>query len=168
MLLENYLKLSFQRNGLFKNGHFPDNSLGESKELNFTDFGVKAGGVYKLSGKHLFEINAAYFTNPPALKNSFSNPRENNEVVADLTSEKLSAADLSYRFRMPNLKLRITGYASEIKDATEISFYYADGLSGLGRNKNTAFVQEILSGIDKQYFGVETWRRISDHYYFKN
>ena len=146
---------SYQRNGLFKNGHFPNNSLGRSEKLNFTDFGVKAGGVFKLSGKHLFELNAAYLINAPSLKNSFSNPRENNEVVHDLTSEKMSSADLSYRYRMPNLKLRITGYFSEIKDATEISFYYADRLSGLGRAGSTAFVQEILSGIDKQYFGAE-------------
>ncbi len=146
---------SYLRNGLFRNGHFPNNSLGKSDQLNFTDFGIKGGGTYKLSGKHLIELNTAYLTNSPTLKNSFSNPRENNNTVKDLTSEILNTVDLSYRYRTPHLKFRITGYASEVKDATEISFYYADGLSGLGQAGTTAFVQEILRGIDKQYFGVE-------------
>jgi len=35
------------------------------------------------------------------------------------------------------------------------SFYYTDGLSGLGRENSTAFVQEVLTNMDKQYLGVE-------------
>lgn len=49
----------------------------------------------------------------------------------------------------------MTGYYTEVNDATEISFFYADGLSGLGRNSTTAFVQEVLGGIDKLHFGIE-------------
>lgn len=100
-------------------------------------------------------VNAAYLTKPPNLRNSFSNSRQNNAVVEDLKSEEISNIDFSYRFRSALIKARLTGYFSQIKDATEISFYYADGLSGLGRNSTTAFVQEVLSGIDKQYFGLE-------------
>ncbi|MDT0648598.1 TonB-dependent receptor [Autumnicola edwardsiae] len=154
-LAGNISQTAYERNGLFQNGIYPDNSLGKSEKLNFTNIGLKTGATYKLSGKHLFTTNAAYYTKAPNLRNSFSNSRLNNEVVEGLESEKLQFGDLSYRFRSPKLNLRLTGYYTEILDATEISFYYADGLSGLGRTGTTAFVQEVLTGIDKQHLGVE-------------
>ncbi|MFN4761905.1 carboxypeptidase-like regulatory domain-containing protein [Gillisia sp. Q332] len=146
---------SYQRTGLFQNGSFPNNSLGESELLNFTDYGLKTGATYKITGRHLIDFNAAHYSKAPNLRNSFSNSRQNNDVVAGLRSEKIEAADLSYRYRAPQLKVRLTGYFTQIMDAAEISFYYADGLSGLGRNSTTAFVQEVLSGIDKQHIGLE-------------
>ncbi|MBZ9728225.1 TonB-dependent receptor [Salegentibacter sp. JZCK2] len=146
---------AYQREGLFQNGNFPDNSLGNSEQLNFTDFGGKIGANYKFTAKHLFGFNVAWFTKPPNLRNSFSNSRQNNEVVIGLTSEQLQNMDFSYRYRSTNIKARLSAYYTQIKDATEISFYYADGLSGLGRNSTTAFVQEVLSGIDKQHLGLE-------------
>lgn len=146
---------SYQRDGLFQNGNYPDNSLGKSEQLNFTDFGGKIGANYKITAKHLLGFNAAWFSKPPNLRNSFSNSRQNNEVVKGLKSEQIQNIDFSYRYRSPNIKARISAYYTQIKNATEISFYYADGLSGLGRNSTTAFVQEVLSGIDKQYIGLE-------------
>lgn len=146
---------TYQRTGYFKNGNFPDNSLGKSKMLHFTDYGFKTGITYKLTGEHIFRLNASYFTKAPNLRNSFSNSRQNNAVVIGLESEKIQSVDINYVYRSPVIKSRLTGYFTQIKDATEISFYYADGISGLGRNSTTAFVQEVLHGINKRYLGGE-------------
>ena len=142
---------SHQRDGLFQNGGFPENSLGKSEQLNFTNYGAKGGMTYKITGRHIFDINAGYLTKAPNLRNSFSNSRENNNTVENLTSEKVLSADASYIFRSPFLQAKLTGYYTKIQDATEISFFFADGIGG----DNTAFVQEILSGIDKKHFGAE-------------
>ena len=142
---------SHQRDGLFQNGGFPENSYGKSEELNFTNYGAKGGMTYKISGRHIVDINAGYLTKAPNLRNSFSNSRENNNTVENLTSEKVLSADASYIFRGPFLQAKLTGYYTKIHDATEISFFFADGIGG----DNTAFVQEILSGIDKKHFGAE-------------
>ena len=142
---------SHQRDGLFQNGGFPDSSLGKSEQLNFTNYGTKGGMTYKITGRHIFDINAGYLTKAPNLRNSFSNSRENNNTVENLTSEKVLSADASYIFRSPFLQAKLTGYYTKIQDATEISFFFADGIGG----DNTAFVQEILSGIDKKHFGAE-------------
>ena len=142
---------SHQRDGLFQNGGFPDNSYGKSEELNFTNYGTKGGMTYKISGRHIVDINAGYLTKAPNLRNSFSNSRENNNTVENLTSEKVLSADASYVYRGPFLQAKLTGYYTKIQDATEISFFFADGIGG----DNTAFVQEILSGIDKKHFGAE-------------
>lgn len=151
----NLSQTAYQRTGFFKNGNFPENSLGESELLNFLDFGVKSGITYKLSGRHIFKLKGGFFTKPPTLRNSFSNSRQNNEVVIGIESEKVFNTDLSYFFRSPYIEGRLTGYFAQFKDATEISFFYADGLSGLGRNTTTAFVQEVLYDIDKRHLGIE-------------
>ena len=148
-------KVSFQRNGLYRNGSFPEDSFGKSKELDYTTYGVKAGANYKISGRQIVEFNSAYFTDAPSIRNSFSNARQNNRTVVNSVSEKNIHSDLSYIFRSPVLKARLTGYYTLLQDASEISFYYADGISGLGRNNTTAFVQEVLTDIDKQNLGAE-------------
>lgn len=147
--------VAYQRNGLFKNGNFPDNSFGESENLAFTLYGLKAGGTYKLSGRHILGINTAYFTNAPTLRNSFSNSRQNNATVANLTSEKNLTIDGSYFFRTAKTKMRLTGYYTLMREGTELSFYYADGISVPDRSASTAFVQEVLTNIDKQNIGGE-------------
>ena len=141
----------YQREGLYQNGRFPDNSLGKSEQLNFTNVGLKAGVTYKLTGRHLLDANVAYITNAPTIRNSFSNSRENNNVVDNLVSENVFSTDVSYIIRSPILTGRLTGYYNYTEDATEISFYFADGVGG----DNTAFVQEVLTGINKKHLGIE-------------
>lgn len=141
----------YQREGLYQNGAYEDNSLGKGEKLSFTGIATKAGLTYKLTGKHLFDLNAAYITRAPSLRNTYSNSRENHNIVSDITEEKVSSVDASYIFRSSIVKAKLTGYFTKIEDANEISFFYADGIGG----DNTAFVQEILQGIDKKHFGGE-------------
>ncbi|PWG06076.1 carboxypeptidase-like regulatory domain-containing protein [Polaribacter aquimarinus] len=144
-------RTSHQREGLYKNGRFENNSLGESKKLSFTNFGLKGGLTYKITGRHLINANIGYLNNAPTVKNSFSNIRENNNTVDNLQSEKTFTSDLSYILRSPLITSKLTTYYISIRDATEISFYFADGVGG----DNTAFVQEILNGINKKHIGFE-------------
>jgi len=154
-LAGNLEKINYQRTGKYQNGIFSENSLGSSEVTDFFNFGIKSGAVYKLSGRQNLEINTGYFTKAPGFRNAFVNPRQNNFLVNDITSEKIFTGDISYRYRASFLNFRLTGYISEIKDMTEVSYYYADGLSGLERENTTAFVQEVLSGMDKKYYGLE-------------
>lgn len=147
----NVSQTSSQREGLYQNGRFVDTSLGKSEKLNFTNFGVKGGFTYKINGRHLIDFNAGYSTQAPTIRNSFSNSRENNNIVDNLQSEKIATTDISYIVRSPIITSRLTAYYTNVKDATEISFYFADGVGG----DNTAFVQEILSGIERNNIGLE-------------
>ena len=142
----------YQREGLYENGGFPgDESFGKGEKLSFTGLGAKGGLTYKITGKHLVDINAGYITRAPSIRNTFSNSRENHNVVPNITEEKISSVDASYIFRSPIVKAKLTGYYTKIEDASEISFFFADGIGG----DNTAFVQEILQGIDKKHIGAE-------------
>lgn len=148
---------SYQREGLYQHEIYATNSLGKGEKLSFTGVGAKAGVTYKLSGKHVLDVNAGYISKAPTLRNTYSNARENHNVVKNITKEKITSMDASYIFRSAMVKAKLTGYFSKIKDANKISFYYADGLSSfeISENQTSAFVQEILQGIDKTNFGGE-------------
>ncbi|UAB85416.1 TonB-dependent receptor [Zunongwangia sp. SCSIO 43204] len=158
--IETYLsaKISstnYDRFGNYQNGLFPDNSLGQSAILHFIDFGLKTGITYHFTGRHSISSNLFLASNPPTLQNSLANPRQNNTLVQDLDSEQIYSADATYRYRSPNFNLKISGYFTQFRNVTDVSFYYVDGLSGLGRNTTTAFVQEILYDAEKQHLGIE-------------
>src|SRR5699024_9776873 len=53
---------SYQRDGKYKNGYFPENSYGKGDKLDFNDFGVKGGLLYKITGQHMINLTGAYMT----------------------------------------------------------------------------------------------------------
>ena len=68
-------------------------------------------------------MNGSYFTKAPGIRNSFSNARQNNNVVTGLESEDIQSVDVSYIFRSPIVKARLTGFYSgfqmdQISDST--------------------------------------------------
>lgn len=144
-------KAAYLREGLYKNGLFPENSFGKGEKVNFAMYGGKLGATYKLTGKHLIGLNTAYLQNLPTLRNTFSNPRQNHNRVQNSNGEKIQAIDLSYIIRSPLIKSRLTGYYYFISNATEVSLFFADGLGG----DTSAFVQEVVTGIEKQNLGLE-------------
>jgi len=153
----------YQREGLFQLETFTDNSFGKGDKLAFTGIGTKAGFTYKLSGKHLFDMNLGYITRAPSISNSYTNSRSNHNTVPNISDEKISSFDASYIFRASYVKAKITGFYTQLKNANEISFFFADGIGNIiadsgaqqsGRD-NTEFIQEILQGINKNHLGGE-------------
>ena len=153
----------YQRDGIFDNEANTGNSEGLGEKISFDGYGLKTGLTYKFSGKHILDFNSAYIQKAPSIRNTFTNSRVNHNVVGSdvnglinntpISEEKIMSFDANYIFRTPIFNGRITGFYSEVKDANEISFYYADGLVGF--QDDSEFVQEILQGIDKKYLGVE-------------
>ncbi|MBU2525612.1 MAG: TonB-dependent receptor [Bacteroidetes bacterium] len=139
----------YQRNGLFRNGRNPNNSFGKSEKIDFTTYGVKGGITYKLA-RHAISANIGYLTKPPTIRNSFNNARVNNEIVQGIDEEKIFTSDLNYVIRTGKLRARLTGYYTTFKDATEISFFFAD-FGGTGND----FFSEVVTGIDKENYGLE-------------
>lgn len=146
---------TYQRNGIYENGNFIGNSQGRSEKLDFQTYGVKTGATVKVTGRHLLDFNGTYQTNAPTIRNSFSNSRQNNSVVSGLTEETIYGGDVSYIYRAPKFKARLSAYYMEIQDATEIGFYFVDGLFGPQLNSTNAFVQEIVQGVDRLHQGLE-------------
>lgn len=138
-----------QRNGLFVNERFLENSIGESPKVSFSNMSFKGGLTYFLSGRHWFTANAAKVERSPTLQNIFINPRENNEVVPEIQKETITTTDVSYFVRLPNLTGRLTAFYTRFMNTTDINFFFVD--SGLGSD----FVQEVITGLDRLHKGLE-------------
>lgn len=169
----NVTKTEYQREGVYKNGNQVfdvlndndevigefDNSSGKGKKLDFTGYGVKGGFTYKISGKHLIDVNAGYLTQAPNLRNTYTNSRESQDYVGvtrgqnfegvEITEEKIQSLDASYIFRSTIVKAKLTGFYTKIEDANEVSFFFAQGATASG------FIQETLAGVDKKHIGAE-------------
>lgn len=148
-LSSSYLNTKYQRNGQFQNERFLDNSLGKSASIPLSNYGFKGGFTYRLNGRHQVVINGALLNKPPSVQNVFINPRENNEVVANLQNERITTADINYYLRLPKLTGRITAFHTRFQNTTDINFFFVD--SGVGSD----FVQEVLTDLDKLHMGVE-------------
>ena len=156
-LAQQFSARDYQREGLYKNGIYETNSFGKSDKVTFENFGFKAGFNLKISGKQLVTFNAAHLTKAPSLRNTFPNSRLNNSIVNGLESENINSVDLSYIYRSPKLKGRLTTYYSLIKNATQISFFYAEGIfdDGAGYLNTDAFVSQTLTKLNKKNIGAE-------------
>ncbi|SNY94739.1 TonB-dependent receptor [Flagellimonas pacifica] len=138
-----------QREGLFQNERFLENSLGKGDKVSFSGVGLKSGISYFLSGRHWITANGALINRPPTIQNMFVNPRENNEAVPEIQKETISSVDLSYFIRLPDLTGRISAFYTRFQHTTDINFFYVD--SGFGSD----FVQEVITGLDKLNKGIE-------------
>lgn len=138
---------SFWRDGKWQNAAFADNSLGESEKQKFSNYVVKAGLVYKVTGRHLITANGMYGTRAPLAANAFTSPRTRNEVVNNLTDIQILSGDINYIVRYPKLKLRLSGFYSEINNQTWSRNFYHD--------EYRTFVNYMMSDVDQLFRGVE-------------
>ncbi|MEC4052293.1 TonB-dependent receptor [Myroides odoratimimus] len=152
---------SYERDGKYKNGVYANNSYGKGGLVDFNNFGFKGGATYHITGRHALNMNIAYYNQAPSIRNTFANGRVNNLVTKDLTNEDIFSVDGSYIVRTPKLKARVSGYLSEIKNSTQVNFYYADGAGIMGEDgelyngSGSTFVSEILTGVNKRNIGLE-------------
>ena len=138
---------SFWRVGNVRNGRFPDASEGKGAVNSFFNFGVKAGGLYKLTGRHFIAVNAAYLNRPPSTNISYLAPRINDAVVNGLESESVYTGDIGYVVRFPKVKGRATLYYSKIMDQVwSRSFYHDEYLTLV--NYNMTNVDQINRGVE--------------------
>lgn len=136
-----------QREGLMRNGRYPDDSYGRGTLHSFVDFGMKAGLTYKITGRHFITGNVAYQTEAPLVDMVFISPRITNRSVDNLKSAGILAFDLNYIFSTPSLTGRVSFFNTSFHDDMMRSSYYHDS--------ERTFVNHSISGVGKIHRGVE-------------
>lgn len=142
-----FVRTTFQRTGHVKSGLFPTDSYGASKKNEFNDFGVKGGVTYKINGRNYVYVNAAYMTKAPFFDNVYISPRTRNAQQAGVQSEIIRNAEGGYIMHSPNLKIRVSGYVTQMQNQMEVLSFFHDSLQN--------FVNFAISGINKLHFGGE-------------
>jgi len=146
----NFGQTTYQREGLYENGYYPgDESFGKGEKLEFDNISAKLGGIFKIEGGHYIDVNAAYIQDAPTLRNSYINPRQNGLIVEDLKEVVSTHGDISYVFRNPFIQARFTGFYTGFQDQTSVGFYFSE------EDETSAFLQEVMTGIERQHLGVE-------------
>lgn len=138
---------SFWRTGYYKNGQFPDSSFGESEKTSFLNYNLKGGLTYKLNNRNYFYGNASYQTRAPFSRYAYTSPRTRDQLVPNLTNEKIMSGEIGYLARFPGFKGRATAYYTTFTDQLFSRSFYHDQERG--------FVNYIMNGVDKLHRGVE-------------
>lgn len=138
---------AFWREGFLQNGRFPNTSLGDSEKQSFVGLGLKAGGQYKISGRHYISANAAYILRPPGTNVSYLAPRVRDAIIPGLTHESAISGDIGYVIRAPRLKGRATLYYTRIANQAWNRSYYHDLFNTI--------VNYAMTGVDQVHRGVE-------------
>ncbi len=148
-----------QRDGKFRHHLYKNNSKGKSDIYDFTNAGIKGKVTYKINGKNFITYAGTYFSTAPTLNEIFLNPRANDFSVPGLENQIINSNELSYILRGQIIKLRLSGYWTDVENAIEVSRYYSEGIELLGQSGNVsssdAFITEVLSGAHKRYKGLE-------------
>lgn len=137
----------FWRHGNLQNGKFPDNSMGDSEKKKFFNYGAKGGLIYKITGRHMVNLNMLYQTKAPYSRNAFISPRTRDQIVDNLTSSQIMSGDINYLVRYPKFKARATYFYTQANNLTWSRRFYHD----VYRN----FVNFMMTGVNKLYQGVE-------------
>ena len=140
---------SFQREGLMRNGLFPDNSYGTSAKHSFNTYRVKGGITYKIDLRNALYINADYSTNAPLVANTYISVNTRDFVVNNPTVSRTKTVEAGYLLKSPVFNARITGYVSDATDLTQITRFYNDDPSSL------TFVNYVMNDVGIRSIGTE-------------
>jgi hypothetical protein len=133
--------------GNVKSGLFPGNSFGKSTVNSFTNYAFKGGVTYKLDGRNYFYVNGAYMTRAPFFENVYIAPRTRDFQQPGLVSNKIKTVEGGYIMNGPKLKIRLTGYYTQLEDDYNVFSFYHEDFNN--------FVNYAISNIDRLNFGAE-------------
>ena len=149
------------REGLFNNGAFPDElSFGSDTKHNFLDPSVKAGVTYAINGRNHIVANMAYLLQAPQFRDVYVSPRTRHTLVSDNPgSERINAFDLSYQYRSPIFRFRMTGYYYTYNNLIWNRSFYCEnvytGTTESGNSYKSEYVNFVMTGINERSVGME-------------
>ena len=138
---------SMERDGKMKNGLFAQNSYGKSGWARFLDGGVRGAASWDAGHGHVLSIGAGYQWNAPLANVAFAAAEMNNDFVRDLKNERVISTEISYQYSGSWLHANLSGYFTQVDDATEWTCFYFDDINSFSYNS--------ITGLQKRYYGAE-------------
>ncbi len=145
----------FWREGLVRNGKFPENSIGESDKQDFLGYGVKLGTTFKIDGRNYLLLNGGHISRAPFFRDSYVSPRTRDQAIPNLSNEDIYAIEGGYLMRGPYMKIRAIGFWSRFENQISNRSFYLDNAIQTEDGTRGGFVNYIMTGINTQHFGVE-------------
>jgi hypothetical protein len=136
---------SYSRNGIYRNGLFPDSSKGKSEMQKFFTHQLTAGMEYKISNSQSIWLRATLMNAAPIFNNVFISPKTKNNTVSNVAIEKIQSAEIGYQLHLPMVTALLTAFANDVNDGTQIRRFYYEG--------DNTFVNYVLQHIDVRRLG---------------
>lgn len=136
-----------ERDGKMRNGLFANNSYGKSGWAKFLEGGLKGAASWDIGHGHVVSVGAGYQWNAPLANVAFTAAEMNNDFVDGLKNERVFSSEVAYQFNGPWLRANLSGYYSQVDDATEWTCFYFDDINSFSYNS--------LTGLRKRYYGAE-------------
>lgn len=139
----------FYRFGYMENGRATAvgaGSFGKSKTFFSVVPSIKGGIVYKFDGRHRVTANALKEQRAPMAINSYVSQRIKDTTIP-MSLEDVLSYDLGYSFTFTNVRGRLTGFRTEVKNSVDMLGYYDD--------EYRTFINHTLTRVNKLYQGIE-------------
>ncbi|MBC7555154.1 MAG: hypothetical protein H7257_14390 [Taibaiella sp.] len=143
--------VSFSREGLVRNGLFPENSFGKSATQKFMTYKGKGGVTYNINLKNSVFLNAAYMTDAPRPDYVFVSQRSRDILVNNPQTVKTMTTEFGYMLKSSGFNFRISGYVTDIKDNTLNKRFFNDDPAF-----NT-FINYVMQGVNTRSIGTEMY-----------
>lgn len=138
---------AIQREGMMRNGRFPETSFGRSNLHTFVTMEGKAGMTYKFNGRHFLNSNASYQQLPHNERELFVAPDVTDAVVPNATALQVANIDLNYIFSTKQVRGRIGLFYTKFWNDMRKNAYYHDQMR--------TFVHHNLYEVGRTHRGVE-------------
>jgi len=136
-----------QRDGKWRNGRAPGNSLGKGTVHRFDDAMIKAGATYKIDGRNYLSAHVQAGTRAPLVEAIYISPRVKDTSVSNPESERIFSGDVSYTWNYRRFRGAITAYYTSMSDVIERTSFYDDRYS--------SYMNYVMTGVHKVNAGVE-------------
>jgi hypothetical protein len=138
---------AFVRDGLMRNGRWPDSSAGRGAAHTFTGAGFRAGAVATLGGRNFIAARVYAGTQAPLPSQAYLSPRVTDRAVEGLASAVARTAEIGWMFEGRRVRGRATLFHAAFDGLTERSSYWHDEAG--------TFVNHVLTGVATRHNGVE-------------
>lgn len=146
----------FWREGLVRNGRFPDNSLGQGNVHSYFNYNFKGGLTYKIDGRNYVFANGNYGNNAPYFRDAYVSPSFRDQLADGITSTTVYGTEAGYILSAPKMKARVVGYFSRFEnDYYNKNFYSENATVQEDGTLQTGFVNFIMTNLDRQHIGLE-------------
>ena len=146
----------FWREGLMRNGRFPDNSLGKGKVHNYINYNFKGGATYKIDGRNYIFANANYGTRAPYFRDAYVSPAFRDQLADSIQSTTIFGGEVGYILSAPKAKIRIAGYYTQfLHDYYNKNFYSENATAQDDGTLQTGFVNFIMTDVNRRHMGLE-------------
>ncbi len=136
-----------RREGLMRNGRYPDASFGKGDLHTFFTYEGKGGVTYKIDGRHFLSANASIQSRPQLADDFYVSPDITDAVVSDLKPSMDANVDLNYVFSTPQFTGRVSLFQTWFWNNMDKVAYYND--------LQSTFILHTLYDMNKIHRGVE-------------